>query len=144
MTHDSAWQDGLGGGAGLVVIGRFRVDGADRAAFLAAAAEAVAVLAVQPGCRTVGLGQSTDDPDLLLLRSEWDGVGAYRRALSSFEVKMRAVPLLSRAIDEPSAFEIVLAADAGATVVRPSGLAADAHTVGLGESAGPRIPPVTT
>jgi hypothetical protein len=35
-------------------------------------------------------------------------VGAYRRALSSYEVKMTVVPLLSRALDEPSAFEIIV------------------------------------
>ena len=31
-------------------------------------------------------------------------MGSYRRALSAFEVKMTAVPLLSRAVDEPSAY----------------------------------------
>ena len=32
--------------------------------------------------------------------------GAYRRALSAYDVKLDAVPLLSRALDEPSAYEI--------------------------------------
>lgn len=144
MTHDSAWPAALGGGAGLVVVGRFRVDPAGRDAFLAAAADALAVLAEQAGCRSVVLGQSTDDPDLLLLRSEWDGVGAYRRALSCVDVKIRAVPLLSTAIDEPSAYEVVLASGAEGVVAAPSGLAADAGTVGLGHGAGPSIPPVRT
>ena len=33
--------------------------------------------------------------------------GAYRRALSSYDVKLHAVPTLSRALDEPSAYEVV-------------------------------------
>ncbi len=42
-----------------------------------------------------------------MLTTQWEHVGAYRRALSAYEVKLHAVPLLSRAIDEPSAFEVV-------------------------------------
>ena len=38
---------------------------------------------------------------------EWENVGAYRRALSAYDVKVGAVPLLSTAIDEPSAYEVV-------------------------------------
>ena len=40
-----------------------------------------------------------------VLTTEWVNVGSYRRALSPFEVKMTAVPLLSRCIDEPTAYE---------------------------------------
>jgi hypothetical protein len=36
----------------------------------------------------------------------WRDVGSYRRALSSYDVKVTAVPLLSRALDEPSAYEL--------------------------------------
>ena len=64
---------------------------------------------------------------------EWDGVGAYRRALSSFDVKVNAVPLLSAAIDEPSAYELVAPLDPRRPhAVAASGLAADAGAVGLG------------
>ena len=42
-----------------------------------------------------------------MLVTTWENVGAYRRALSSYDVKLHAVPLLSRAIDEPSAYEVV-------------------------------------
>ena len=37
----------------------------------------------------------------------WEGPGAYRRALSSYDVKLRAVPVLGRALDEPGAYEVV-------------------------------------
>jgi hypothetical protein len=36
---------------------------------------------------------------------EWENIGSYRRALSPYEVKLTAVPLLSLAIDEPSAYD---------------------------------------
>ncbi len=37
--------------------------------------------------------------------TRWKDVGSYRRALSSYDVKVGAVRLLGRAIDEPSAYE---------------------------------------
>ncbi len=42
-----------------------------------------------------------------MLTTTWANVGSYRRALSAYDVKMTAVPLLSRAVDEPSAYETV-------------------------------------
>ena len=35
------------------------------------------------------------------------GVGAYRRALSSYDVKMTAPAVMAHAVHEPSAFEVV-------------------------------------
>jgi quinol monooxygenase YgiN len=130
--------------ASLLVVSRFRVDPQGRAAFQHAAGEALEALTAQPGCRAASLGQSTDDPHLLVIRSEWDGVGAYRRALSAFDVKVRAVPLLSSAIDEPSAYELVRSWTPDGLVSAASGLAADAGVIGLGESAGPDIASVTS
>jgi hypothetical protein len=42
-----------------------------------------------------------------VLTTTWQNVGSYRRALSAYDVKVTAVPLLSRAVDEPSAYELV-------------------------------------
>ncbi len=53
------------------------------------------------------IGRNVDDPTLWVLVTTWANVGAYRRALSSYDVKLHAVPLLSRALDEPSAYEVV-------------------------------------
>ena len=39
--------------------------------------------------------------------AEQKNVGSYRRALSSYDVKVEAVPLLSLAVDEPSAYELM-------------------------------------
>ena len=47
-----------------------------------------------------------------MLTTEWEGPGAYRRALSAYDVKLAAVPTLSRALDEPSAYEPVVPGEA--------------------------------
>lgn len=126
----------------LIVISRFHVPHGEREEFLTAADEALEALTDQAGCRAADLGQATDDPCLLLLRTEWAGIGAYRRALSSFDVKVRAVPLLSTCIDEPSVFESVRRWDGERIIAHTSGLAADADQIGLGSAAGPDIDPV--
>ena len=50
-------------------------------------------------------GQNLDDTTLWSLVTHWENVGSYRRALSNLNVKMNAIPLLARAIDEPGAYE---------------------------------------
>ena len=109
----------------MIVLTRYRVPAAHRAAFLSDAATAARVLSARPGCLAVRLGRAVDDGDLWLLHSEWQSVGAYRRALSSTEVKMHAVPLMSRCVDEPSAFEVRLDATRGEAVEMPGALADD-------------------
>jgi quinol monooxygenase YgiN len=130
--------------APLLVVSRFRVPEHDRAAFLADAATALDVLAAQAGCLGASLGQSTDEAGLLVIRTEWEGVGAYRRALSSFDVKVHGVPLLSRAIDEPSAYELFRHWTPEGLRHSDTGLAADAGTIGLGSAAAPSVPSTTT
>ena len=131
--------------APLLVVSRFRVAGeGSRERFLSAAQDALDALSAQAGCLAASLGQATDDPDLLILRTEWVGVGAYRRALSAFDVKVNAIPLLSSAIDEPSAYELVRSWDGSGTVIAASGLAADAGEVGLGHAAAASVASVTT
>ena len=65
------------------------------------------MLAAAAGYVDGQIGRNVDDPTLWVLMTRWANVGSYRRALSSYDVKMGAVPLLSRAIDEPSAYEAV-------------------------------------
>jgi len=91
----------------VLVVNRFRVPAADEAAFRAQLEEAHAVLARQSGYVDGTLGRNLDEPELWLLTTRWESVGAYRRALSSYDVKLSAVPTLSRAVDEPSAYEVV-------------------------------------
>lgn len=89
----------------MLVVTRFRVPVEEGDAFRAAALLAHDTLASRPGYRSGSLGRNLDDPELWALVTHWESVGAYRRALSAYDVKLHAVPLLSRAIDEPSAFE---------------------------------------
>lgn len=55
------------------------------------------------GCVFVRLVRNLDEPGLWAIVSEWDNVGAYRRAFQGYDAKM-LTPILSRAIDEPSAY----------------------------------------
>lgn len=91
----------------MLVVNRFRVPEADGEAFRVEVTEAHAALAEQVGYRDGTIGRNVDDPTLWTLVTRWDNVGAYRRALSSYDVKLRAVALLGRAIEEPSAYEVV-------------------------------------
>jgi hypothetical protein len=93
----------------VLVVNRFRVpDGTPEAAQLRADLTAAhEVLAAQRGYVEGHLGRNVDDPDLWVLATRWDHVGAYRRALSTYDAKLTAVPVLGRALDEPSAYEIV-------------------------------------
>ncbi|HWI44015.1 MAG TPA: antibiotic biosynthesis monooxygenase family protein [Nocardioides sp.] len=66
-----------------------------------------ALLADKPGYVDGWVGRNLDEPDLWVLTTRWRNVGAYRRALSSYDLKLHGVPVLSRAIDEPGAYEVV-------------------------------------
>ena len=91
----------------MLVVNRFRVRLEDGESFRADLAAAHDVLAACAGYVDGQVGRNLDDPELWVLTTRWENVGAYRRALSSYEVKLNAVPLLSRAVDEPSAYELV-------------------------------------
>jgi quinol monooxygenase YgiN len=91
----------------VLVVSRFRVPAADADTFRVGIDAAHAALAARPGYLGGTVGRNVDDPELWVLTTRWEHVGAYRRALSSYDVKLHAVPLLSLAIDEPSAFELV-------------------------------------
>jgi hypothetical protein len=97
----------------VLVALRFRVDVGATDDFLHRMGAALDVLSRRPGWRSARVGRATDEGTLWNLVTEWDSVGAYRRALSDFDVKVEAVPLLSLALDEPSAFEVVEARGLG-------------------------------
>jgi quinol monooxygenase YgiN len=132
-----------GTAAQMLVVTRHQVADVGRATFLDDARQALAVLSEQPGFLTAAIGQSTDDANLFVIESRWVDVGAYRRALSAFDVKMRAVPLLSTALDEPSAFEVVVARTPGDETTDRSGLADDAGSASLGSAAAPSVESAT-
>ncbi len=87
--------------------------GADPAEFHNQAALALRLLAERPGFQGGTLARATDDDQAWLLLTEWESVGAYRRALGGYQVKLLATPVLAQALDQPSAFEELLRIDAG-------------------------------
>ena len=91
----------------MIVVNRFRVDEAQAEQFRAEVQAAHEALAARPGYVGGQVGRNVDEPGLWLLTTTWENVGSYRRALSAYDVKVTAVPLLSRAVDEPSAYELV-------------------------------------
>lgn len=97
----------------LVVVTRYVVPVQDAAVFHERAREALDALRQQAGCRRGHVGRSMDEPERWLLQTEWETVGAYRRALSSYDVKLRAVPVMYHAIDEPTAYEALVEATPG-------------------------------
>jgi hypothetical protein len=100
----------------MLVVSRFRYandDGVDRP--LAELRSCVEHFSRFAGFVSGTVGRALDDPGLWLLTTTWQDVGSYRRALSSYDVKVEVVPLLSRAIDEPSAYEVLATEGAGLT-----------------------------
>ena len=91
----------------MLVINRFRVPLGDGETFRGELTAVRDLLAERPGYVDGRIGRNLDDPTVWVLTTRWENVGAYRRALSSYDVKLHAVPVLSRALDEPSAYELV-------------------------------------
>ena len=129
-----------GGEGGLLVVMRFR-DDSDSGALIPPLRNALELLSAQGGLRSGHVSRSTDEANLLVVTLEWESVGAYRRALSNYDVKVSVVPLLSSAIDEPTAFEILHTRDESGGRDAVSALARDAGSVRLGEAAAGFVPP---
>jgi heme oxygenase (mycobilin-producing) len=100
----------------VLVVNRFVVTGAEPE-FTERASAALTALAARPGYLRGSLNRAYDDPEHWTLVTEWESVGAYRRALGAFEVKVNATPLLAQSLDEPSAFEELGSAPAGGETV---------------------------
>ena len=88
----------------MIAFSRFRVADAAASGFEARAEAAASFFRTRPGCVSAEVLRNLDDPDLWGLLSRWENVGSYRRALQGYESKMVVVPLLSEALDEPSAY----------------------------------------
>jgi quinol monooxygenase YgiN len=120
MASEPEW----GSTPALQVVSRF-VDVEFDEGWLAQLQAVAELLSAQLGCVSVLVGRSLDDPGGWVLTSEWESVGQYRRALSSYEVKVQGVPVLARAVDEPSAFELLYSNRGGEVTQATSALDAD-------------------
>ena len=65
------------------MVSRFTVPPAEGDRFAELARAALGALAARPGFRRGHAGRAVDDPAEWVLVSEWDGAGAYRRALGT-------------------------------------------------------------
>jgi heme oxygenase (mycobilin-producing) len=110
----------------VLALNRFVVVPERTAEFLQQAHAALAALAARPGYRDGELARSLDQPDYWVLATRWESVGAYRRALGDFDVRVSAIPLLAQSEQEPSAYEpLAVATPAGELRVLDSDLAPD-------------------
>jgi len=107
-------------------------------AFLVQGRQALAALAGQSGYIAGSFGRAADDPDRWVLVARWASVGAYRRALGAWQVRTDAHPLLFQAVDEPTAYEVLI--DDGWSAARPSDRAPDADTAGPGRRSPEDLP----
>lgn len=124
---------------GFVALLRFR--SRDVAGLMALLREAVSLLATKEGFVDARVSRAIDDGALVTLELSWDTVGSYRRALSSYDVKVQVVPIMSQALDEPTAFEVLHVRDARGAADATGALAADAGTVSLGSASADVVPP---
>jgi quinol monooxygenase YgiN len=125
----------------VLVVTRFDVPPGDADGFLDRAQAALDAFAARPGYLRGRIGRAADDPTQWVLATEWEGVGAYRRSLGAYDVKVFGAPLLAQGRDEPSAFEVLVSVDGGVAVADVSRRARDAGTVGIGEASAPEVPP---
>ena len=100
----------------MLVLNRFVVPTDTQDGFVEQAHAALAALADRPGYLAGRLTRALEDPASWTLVTEWESVGAYRRALGGFDVKVHATPLLARSVDEPSAFETLASAPPGGPI----------------------------
>jgi hypothetical protein len=119
----------------VFVLTRFSVSETDSGQFADQATDALAAFADCPGYLRGHLGREVDDTASWLLLTEWEGVGAYRRALSRYEVRVRAIPLLARGHPEPGAYEVLSTIGPAGTkiIANRSDRAANADTAHPGD-----------
>ncbi len=117
----------------MLAVMRFRLEDQGFVGFLDDANVAVAALSQRSGFVKAQVGRALDDAELMLILVEFTDVGSYRRALSHYDVKTQAVRLLSQAIDEPTAFEVLHQRTADTAQDFESALAPDHDSFRVGD-----------
>ena len=88
----------------MFAVTRLRVPDGEAVAFGTAVEGLLAALAERPGFLAGEVGRAAEDPQLWALVTRWEGVGAYRRALSAGAVKIAGAPVWVYAVDEPGIY----------------------------------------
>ena len=89
----------------MLAIARFTVALGNAAHFESQLAASLEAFSACTGFVDGEFGQNLDDLTMWSLVTRWENVGSYRRALSNNNVKIKAIPTLALAIDEPGAYE---------------------------------------
>ena len=100
----------------MLAFSRFRVAADAEASFMRRADAAVAFFRTRAGNLSAELVRNLDEPDLWAIATSWTNVGSYRRGFNGYDAKIVLVPLLSEALDEPTAYDA--AAEVGINLPR--------------------------
>ena len=122
----------------IAVIAQLVVPEGDRAQFDQGYVRVGELVAQSPGFLSSELGQSTDSLQDLTLIHRWEGVGAYRKFLSRYEVKLEVIPFLSKFTKESVTVEIINDSQSDMSQRAASSLAPDAQTFDRGSIHGER------
>lgn len=125
----------------MLLLCRFEVPDDQAAEFVRRAEHALRLLTAQTGCEGAELGRATESSTSWVLSARFASVADYRRSMGGFEVREQVIPLLSEAkVDDPAAYEVIVAAGEGQATRNVSLLAKDGGTVRLGEAGGEAEP----
>ena len=92
----------------------------------------------QPGFQSAKVCMAIDDDTTGLIFLHFDSIGNYRRALSNYSIKLEATRFLSQAIDESSAFEVLVSFTPSEKTHFQSEKTLDTQEIALGDAATPR------
>ena len=93
----------------MLAVNRLRADGDAEEQITGELAVLIDVFMTLSGFLWARAGRCLDEPDVWILLTEWESVGTYRRALSSHAVKTTGYPVFVRIVDEPGAYDVLLA-----------------------------------
>jgi len=93
----------------VLAVNRLRADGDAEEQITGELAVLIDVFMTLSGFLWARAGRCLDEPDVWILLTEWESVGTYRRALSSHAVKTTGYPVFVRIVDEPGAYDVLLA-----------------------------------
>lgn len=96
----------------MLLVARLRPSD-DPDAFQADVERAIGALAARPGHLRTRLARGLEEPSSWVLVSEWENVGSYRRALSSYDVRMASGVLMGAVVDSSTAYESVVDSSGG-------------------------------
>ncbi len=116
----------------IAVVAHLVVPSAERDAFDQGYDRMGELFTQSSGFLSMELGQSTDSLEEFTLIHRWQDVGAYRKVLSRYEVKLEVIPFLSKFTRDSATVEIIRDSESNKIESGTSSLASDAQTFDRG------------